>query len=411
MLDRLTIERMRGWTGDKPVLIALSGGGDSVALLHLLIAEFGPECVRAAVVDHALREGSAQDALRAKDFAQALGVRADVLTLAWAEGANRGQQGAREARYRALCDYARTHGLNTIAAAHTADDQSETVLMRAGNGSKWRGLASIAPFSFAPLWPEGRGIALARPLLGVRRGALRDHLRARSARWIEDPANDNPKFERVRVRARLAALEAGGFDPMRLVHLAARLRRRSDTLDADALSLIRRAAHVDGAIFIDRAGWSGSAAVRTRALSVLIAAASGASREPAWSDVETLEVRVMGAGRRRTTHSGVEFTTTGSGASLAREAAAVLGRADGAPPHPPLPLTKNIEAVWDGRLAVTAQEEGWRVVPERNTELAAFENGSVHRRYADLAERILVRPLVAERIAHAFAPDINRAKP
>ena len=194
MLDRLTIGRMVAWSGDRPVLVALSGGGDSVALLHLLVAEFGASRLRAVIVDHALRAGAADDAKHAQSIAHSLAVPADILTLTWEEGANRAQQAAREARYRAICDQARALGLNTIVTAHTADDQAETVLMRAANGSTWRGLAGAAPFSFAPLWPEGRGIALARPLLSARRERLRDHLRLVGAAWLEDPANRNPKF-------------------------------------------------------------------------------------------------------------------------------------------------------------------------------------------------------------------------
>ncbi len=173
MLDRLTIERMTTWTGDKPVLVALSGGGDSVALLHLLQAELGTARLRAVVVDHALRDGSADDARCAAGFAEALGIGAEILTLTWEEGANRAQQAAREGRYRAICTYARARGLDTIAAAHTADDQAETLLMRAANGSTWRGLAGIAPFAFAPLWPEGRGLALTLlPRKSARRASL-----------------------------------------------------------------------------------------------------------------------------------------------------------------------------------------------------------------------------------------------
>ena len=87
----------------------------------------------------------------------------------------------------------------------------ETVLMRAAAGSNWRGLAGMAPLAPVPLWPEGRGLMLARPLLGARREALRKMLRARGAEWIEDPANADPAFERVRARAALSALEAKGL--------------------------------------------------------------------------------------------------------------------------------------------------------------------------------------------------------
>jgi tRNA(Ile)-lysidine synthase len=409
MLDRLTIGRMRAWTGEKPVLLALSGGGDSVALLHMLAAELGAGRLRAAVVDHALREGSAADAQRAASFAAELGVAAKVLTLSWAEEANRAQQATRESRYRALCDYARSEDMNTIAVAHTADDQAETVLMRAANGSTWRGLAGIAPFAFAPVWPEGRGIALARPLLAVRREDLRAGLRDRGAEWIEDPANTNRRYERVRVRERLCSLGPGVTS--RLANVAVRLRARADDLDGEVLRLIQRAADLADGVAIRRADWSGAGEVRRRALSVLIAAAAGAQNEPPPVEMEAIEPRVMRADHRGSTHSGVEFKSANDAVYLARESGAVLGRADGAPPLPPLDLPDGVEAVWDGRIAVTAPAPGWRAVPARNRERVAFEKGLVHKPYAEARELMNARSLVAERVRHAFAPDINLAKP
>jgi tRNA(Ile)-lysidine synthase len=363
--------------------------------------------VGAAVVDHALRDGSAADAQRAKEFADALGVPAEVLTLSWPNGANRAQQAARQARYAALCAHARSQGIKVIAAGHTADDQAETVLMRAANGSSWRGLAGIAPFAYAPLWPEGRGVALARPLLNVRREALRRYLREKAAAWIEDPANANPAYERVRVRARLLQLESDGLDPPRLVRLSARLRARADALDQAALMLIERAARIDGDIHITRDAWNGPAEVRRRALAVLIAAASGASREASGAELEGLEARVMAAGHSGGTHGGVLFERDKDGVVLRREPAAVLGRSGGATAIAPLDLAVGVEVVWDGRFAVTAASPGWRLAPARDGGFVALRHGE-HR---DAANDLVVRPLAMDRVAHAFAPDINRAKP
>lgn len=399
------------WTGDKPVLVALSGGGDSVALLHLLAAELGASRLRAVIVDHALRAGSADDARNAESIAQSLGVAADILTLSWEEGVNRSQQSAREARYRAICNHARALGLTTITTAHTGDDQAETVLMRAANGSTWRGLAGIAPFSFAPLWPEGRGIALARPLLGARRETLRAYLRDTSASWLEDPANDNPKFERVRIRRRLHELEAGGLDITRVTAIAARLRARADALDIAALELITNAVRVAFAIFIRHDEWRGPGDVRRRALSALMAAAAGASREPPWPELAALEARVMHPDHRGSTHSGVQFSPARDGVILFRDPGALFGRSGGAQAVAPQPLPVGVETVWDGRIAATATEPGWRIVPALNGLQHRFENGLVRKYYDDVRDLLGLRVLAQDRIAHAFAPDINRAKP
>lgn len=405
MLDRLTVERMRACDG--PILIGLSGGGDSVALLHLLVAELGAERLRAGVVDHALREGSADDARRALGFAKELGVQGAVLTLAWPEGASRAQQAFREARYAALCDYARSSGAALIATAHSADDQAETVFMRAGAGSSWRGLAGIAPFAAAPLWPEGRELFVARPLLGVRREALRTYLRTRGADWIEDPANSNSAFERVRTRARLAALEAAGSDPMRLVAMAARLRAHADALDRAAHALIERSASLDLGVSIECALWNGPALVRQRALAVLMAAASGAAREPPLALAAELEPRVMAESFPGATHSGVSFHKAGARLVLARDPGSVLGRADGAAALAPLDLPVKSVAIWDGRLALTALETGWRAVPERNAALAAVEKEGRRMTLAKAGGAIEWRSLAAERVRHAFAGAVN----
>lgn len=403
MLDRLTIERAEAAAEAGPFVLALSGGGDSTALLHLLAERYGPSRLRAVVIDHALRPGSAQDARRAAGFATAIGAAAEVRALSWAAGASRSQQAARIGRYRALCDAARAAGARVIFTAHNADDQAETVSMRSHNASNWRGLAGIAPFAAAPVWPEGRGLHVARPLLGVRRGPLRDWLRARDADWIEDPANSNPAYERVRTRWTLARLESEGHDPMPLAYLAEHMRAVVDRMNWETAGLIDYAARFEAdAITVNRGRWTKALETsRLRALSLFIAAAAGAEREPAAAAVVRLDARLHSDVFRGASLGGAHITRAGDAFRITRDRGALFGRADGAGGVAPLDLPQNVETVWDGRLALTAYEGGWRVEPAENGAVLvkngehaelAWGHGPVHADW-----------LLRERTMHALA--------
>jgi tRNA(Ile)-lysidine synthase len=392
MLDRTTIQRIGA--ADGPVVVALSGGGDSVALLHLLIEALGGSRLSVAIVDHGLRAGSAADAEHARAIANELGVAATVLTLCNVKPA---QAEARRARYAALCDHARRIGGTAIVTGHTLDDQAETVLMRAAAGSPWRGLAGMAPAAPAPLWPEGRGIVLARPLLGARRSGLRAYLEKRGASWIEDPANENFAFERVRIRRRIAMLEAEGVRSERWAAIATRLRVLADAVNAGAAALISAAVRVDEDIRVAREGWRGASVVRRRALGVLIAAAAGADAAPPPEAVARLEARFLEDGYRGETLGGVALAPAAEGVRLVRDPGAVLGRRDGIPAIEALVLTPGEEAVWDGRYAVTTSDPGWRMEPAppgpRHFRCAGPRGGAEPQ----------IRPIVADHVAHLLA--------
>lgn len=417
LLDRDTIERVSN--ASSPILVALSGGGDSTALLHLLADYFGPDQMHACVVDHALREGSARVAHAAASAAEAIGVHAEVVTLTWPDGANRAQSAARRARYRALCDVARRLGASVIAAGHTRDDQAETVFIRAGAGSSWRGLAGIKAFASAPLWPEGRGLWIARPLLRTRRAQLRAALSARGAPWFDDPANANASFARVRARDRLAALERAGLDPMRFAAVAERLRALVDAVDADATALIARAARFDDdVIVVDRNAWRGGAEVRQRALAALIAAASGEDRDGPPQGLADLAERIGDSGFAGATLAGAWLRAVKGGVRLERDQGALQGRADGRTAIAPLALVSGVEAVWDGRLALLAAAPGWAVTrAERSSHPILAREGGVIRDLsaAEAAGEIALRWLPAERAAHVLgtsapAPASHKAR-
>lgn len=398
MLDRLTIERMEAASDGGPIIVALSGGGDSTALLHLLLDQFGAARLNALVVDHALRAGSADDAKRAEAHTRALGVSARVITLRWPEGANRSQQSAREQRYIALCDAAREQGARVIALGHTADDQAETVFMRAASGSSWRGLAGMAAIASAPVWPEGRGIIVARPLLAARREDLRAFLRERRIDWIEDPANTNSAYERVRVRERLQALAGAGFDSMRLAALATQLRPHIDGVDAAAAALIHDAAtFISDRIVVARERWIGSIEVRRRALSALIAAAAGAQREPQAEPVSRLEASLCDSAFRGATLAGARVQIERGAFVIDRDRGALEGRADGAAALAPFVLSGGVESVWDGRLALKSSADGVTVYadpPAPRLGINKEHDPPIH---------VESRWLLAERAAHALS--------
>jgi tRNA(Ile)-lysidine synthase len=404
-LDRVTIERALKKAGDGPIVIGLSGGGDSTALLHLLVEEIGPARLRALVVDHALRAGSAFDAERARAFAGGLGVVSEVLTLTWPEGPRRAQQAARRARYAVLCDATRRAGARVIALGHNSDDQAETVLMRAASGSGWRGLAAMSPTAPAPVWPEGRGITLVRPLLGARRTELREYLQARGAPWLEDPANANFAFERVRVRARLAALEAAGFDPMRLVRLATRLRPFLERLDREAAALIAHATQIEGErIFVKRGAWRGDTEVRRRALGVLLMAAAGAERAPEQAALGRLETRFASDSFRGAALAGARVSRRDDALIICRDAGALHGRSGSVKRAEPMSLPASKETIWDGRLSLIAAAPGWRVELNRRGE-PCFRKGENSLALAEAAAQVHTSWLLETHVQHMVGLD------
>lgn len=182
------------------LLVAVSGGADSMVLLDCLVR------VRAALgiglvvghVDHRLRASSGADAEFVEAHASTLGLRAvvrraDVRAAAQERGRTI-EEAARDLRYALLAEMAREVEAGAVATAHTATDQAETVLMRLIRGTGPAGLAGVAP---------ARGDGFIRPLLCATRDEVRRFARDRRLPFREDPTNRDPRFLRNRVRARI----------------------------------------------------------------------------------------------------------------------------------------------------------------------------------------------------------------
>jgi tRNA(Ile)-lysidine synthase len=211
------IERLTG--GDSaPVLLAVSGGPDSLAMLLLAHASM-PGRISAATVDHGLRPEAADEATFVAGICAQLSVAHSVLTPSEPIAGNI-QSSARIARYRSLHDHADVTGCHWIATAHHADDQLETLLMRIVRGSGIDGMASIRP-------RYGRTV---RPMLDFNKAQLEAICANYGVQPVRDPSNDDSAFDRVALRQWLAE-SPHPFDAHRAVRTGAALADASKALD------------------------------------------------------------------------------------------------------------------------------------------------------------------------------------
>ena len=228
--------------------LAVSGGADSMALMnlaHLWRQGAGDEatCFTVLSVDHGLREGSASETEWVAEQAREIGLPCAILRWQPGEKNSRIQEDARSARYSLMAGYAHANGLDALLTAHHLDDQAETLLMRLGRGSGLDGLAAI------PEQGHWAGLNVLRPLLDVPKARLVATLETLGIEWLEDPSNDDVRFERVRLRAAMEKLDELGIGADALARSAKRLRRAREALDEAAGSFLQQHAGLDDAGF------------------------------------------------------------------------------------------------------------------------------------------------------------------
>ncbi|NJC35167.1 tRNA(Ile)-lysidine synthase [Sphingomonas jejuensis] len=187
------------------LLVAVSGGADSLAMLLLARAALG-DAVAAATVDHGLNPDGARWAADVAALCARLGIAHDVLTLDVEIDGEGLQAAARRARYDALAAAAVRRGRDTVITAHHANDQAETLLMRLLRGSGLAGLSAIRAERALDV-----GVRLVRPLLGWRRADLQSVVASAGLEAIVDPANADPRFDRTRARALIGTSDPRPF--------------------------------------------------------------------------------------------------------------------------------------------------------------------------------------------------------
>ncbi len=320
------------------VAVALSGGGDSLALTLLLKDWLDARggSLLALTVDHGLRRGSAVEAARVAAQMRRLGIAHKTLRWEGKKPAASRQAAARAARYALMGAACEARGIFHLALAHHLEDQAETFLLRLGRGSGLDGLSAMAPVS------ETAGLRLLRPLLAIPKARLMESLRERDLPWIDDPSNADPAFARVRLRRLLPELAREGMSPARLGSATQHLGRARIALETEVATVLARAVRPDPAGFLEVSPTVLAAAPREvslRALARCLMAVGGADYTPRLHRLERLHARLGSGLGRGATLGGCRILARGADWLMVREA----GRsAEGR-------LEPGGRLLWDGR--------------------------------------------------------------
>jgi tRNA(Ile)-lysidine synthase len=223
------------WEAARGIVLGVSGGPDSVALM-LLAAEWARgRAIRpplhVATVDHGLRKDSRGEAEMVARWAAGLALPHALLVWDGVKPKSRIQERAREARYELLFEYAARIGADHVMTAHHADDQAETILFRLLRGTGVSGLSGMASSS------ERSGLVLARPLLAVAKADLAALCESRAHPFFDDPSNNDPAYARTRMRRLGGLLADEGLGRAALLRLGRRAARADAALAAHACAV------------------------------------------------------------------------------------------------------------------------------------------------------------------------------
>jgi tRNA(Ile)-lysidine synthase len=320
------------------ILVAISGGSDSTGLLaalaeHLKSLPNSDLTLSAATIDHGLRAESAGEVCEVAAFCASLGIAHVIRRWEGEKPKNGTMAAAREARYGLLADIAAEISANVIVTAHTVDDQRETLAMRTarlneGEAGAATGIAEAMLFD--------RRIWIVRPFLACRRVDIRAYLEGRSMSWLDDPSNEDVRYERVRTRKNLSQEPA-------LFPLPDAGAARAALSDAAAAWLGDYVTvHAGALCAISRKALAADEAVIAYALSHLAAVFGGEPYGPGRERMRRI-LDFIGEGRPgRRTAGGVVFDLRRDGLYLMRESRDIK----------PLVLAVGVAGVWDGRFRI-----------------------------------------------------------
>ena len=321
------------------VCVAVSGGGDSMALVLLLDrwARSRGGRVIGLCVDHQLRAGSDDEARQVGSWLSRRHIEHHILTWRDSNGARALQENARIARYDLMEQWCRDHGILHLFLAHNAEDQAETFLMRLNKGSGPDGLSAMSAVT------ERQHCRFVRPLLSVSGELLRGFLKDQGQDWIEDPSNQDPRFERIRWRRMMTEqnLSTDGF-----CQAAGRYGRVRTVLDGEVARLSAKcvSVHPAGFIRLHRESWfAAPAELSERVLARSLMVVGGAVYPPRRRKLEHLMETVRGRQKTTRTLAGCVIEYAGDYILVSRELRSLPG---------PLPVDVGMRLTWDRRFCL-----------------------------------------------------------
>ncbi len=299
------------------VALAVSGGGDSVALMLLMrdwLAERGGYGF-VLTVDHGVRPAAAAETGMVKSWAVGLGFACVVLRCRIDQQGTPSQNKARQARYAALSDWCRQSGVMHLFLAHHRGDQAETFLMRHFRGSGVVGLAAM------PMIAERTGLRLIRPLLGFPKERLLMTCRHNRQGWIEDPSNRRMVYERARWRMVMPMIAAQGYDQQQLVGLSLQAGLRRVSVEQQGADLMAQAATIypQGYAYLDDVSLASASPDSAHyVVGSMMRMVSGAGQKPRRDAVRSLMSALWGYQGTRTLH-GCRVSSMRRGWLICRE--------------------------------------------------------------------------------------------
>lgn len=338
--------------------VAVSGGGDSMALLHLYadLAQNKNFQIEAVTVDHGLRPEAVDEAAAVGRFCAQRDIHHQVLR--WDGGDQTGNlmAAARDARYRLIAEWAKLRGIDGVVLGHTKDDLAENFMMRLARKSGPDGLAAMDACFVR------HGVKWRRPLLRQSRAVLRDYLQRHGVTWAEDPTNDDEKYDRIRARKALDVLKPLGITSDVLESVSGSMGQARQALNHYAQIEARRYIVQEQGDLLLRLGLTGPLPSETkrRLWAAAIQWVNGQIYPPRQAAFAATIAGVPCEGR--TTIAGCLLTRKGDNWRVTRELQAVQG------------LSGTTQDIWDGRwllvgphapdLQVRALGEGIRDCPD-----------------------------------------------